>query len=162
MRIVVRYGDKFKKSQRGSWSVEEDHKLITYINKYGIWNWSQMPKFAGLSRSGKSCRLRCMNYLKPNLKKGKFSKEEEESLLHYHSLLGNSADHDILSSHDIATSSDHQPGVQFRADNNDNYTCSPGTIDDLQCFWDQLYPFENLEFGNNHNMDMFFKIQTMI
>ncbi|KAD7479275.1 hypothetical protein R6Q59_008148 [Mikania micrantha] len=206
--------------KRGSWSAEEDHKLITYINKYGIWNWSQMPKFAGLSRSGKSCRLRWMNYLKPNLKKGKFSKEEEESLLHYHSLLGNrwsaialkfpgrtdndiknywhthlkkrmsegirvhqtttdqndapapldqklqpahdhmnvsySAGHDILSSHDIAsTSSDHPAGVQFRADDNDDYTCSPGTIDDLQCFWDQLYPFENLEFGNNHNMDMF-------
>ncbi|KAJ0485557.1 putative transcription factor MYB-HB-like family [Helianthus annuus] len=75
--------------KKGSWSVEEDQKLISYINRYGIWNWSQMPKFAGLSRNGKSCRLRWMNYLKPDLKKGRFSKEEEESVLHFHSLLGN-------------------------------------------------------------------------
>ncbi|KAF5768863.1 putative transcription factor MYB-related family [Helianthus annuus] len=44
--------------KKGSWSVEEDQKLISYIKRYGIWNWSQMPKFAGLSRNGKSCRLR--------------------------------------------------------------------------------------------------------
>ncbi|XP_076883616.1 transcription factor MYB58-like [Bidens hawaiensis] len=75
--------------KRGSWSAEEDEKLISYIQRYGIWNWSQMPKFAGLSRSGKSCRLRWMNYLKPDLKKGGFSKEEEESILHLRSLLGN-------------------------------------------------------------------------
>ncbi|KAJ0703441.1 putative transcription factor MYB-related family [Helianthus annuus] len=75
--------------KKGTWSAEEDQKLISYISRYGIWNWSQMPKFAGLSRSGKSCRLRWMNYLNPNLKKGEFSKEEEESILHLHSLLGN-------------------------------------------------------------------------
>ncbi|KAJ0659777.1 putative transcription factor MYB-HB-like family [Helianthus annuus] len=43
--------------KKGTWSAEEDQKLISYISRYGIWNWSQMPKFAGLSRSGKSCRL---------------------------------------------------------------------------------------------------------
>ncbi|KAM0022293.1 putative transcription factor MYB-HB-like family [Helianthus debilis subsp. tardiflorus] len=75
--------------KKGTWSAEEDQKLISYISRYGIWNWSQMPKFAGLSRSGKSCRLRWVNYLNPNLKKGDFSKEEEESILHLHSLLGN-------------------------------------------------------------------------
>ncbi|KAM0003352.1 putative transcription factor MYB-HB-like family [Helianthus debilis subsp. tardiflorus] len=63
--------------KKGTWSAEEDQKLISYISRYGIWNWSQMPKFAGLSRSGKSCRLRWVNYLNPNLKKGDFSKEEE-------------------------------------------------------------------------------------
>ncbi|KAJ0725666.1 putative transcription factor MYB-related family [Helianthus annuus] len=63
--------------------------LIAYISRYGIWNWSQMPRFTGLSRSGKSCRLRWMNYLKPNIKRGNFSKEEEEIILHSHSVLGN-------------------------------------------------------------------------
>ncbi|KAI7731833.1 hypothetical protein M8C21_012509, partial [Ambrosia artemisiifolia] len=75
--------------KKGAWSLEEDRKLIDYINRYGIWNWSYMPKFAGLLRSGKSCRLRWMNYLKPDLKKGSFSKEEEQSILHFHSILGN-------------------------------------------------------------------------
>ncbi|KAI3795778.1 hypothetical protein L1987_38437 [Smallanthus sonchifolius] len=75
--------------KKGSWSLEEDKKLVSYVNRYGIWNWSHMPKYAGLSRSGKNCRLRWMNYLKPNIKRGKFSKEEEEIILHSHSLLGN-------------------------------------------------------------------------
>lgn len=33
--------------KKGTWSPEEDHKLIAYINRYGIWNWTQMPKAAG-------------------------------------------------------------------------------------------------------------------
>ncbi|XP_071703599.1 transcription factor MYB15-like [Rutidosis leptorrhynchoides] len=74
---------------KGSWSKEEDLKLITYISKYGIWNWGKMPPYAGLSRSGKSCRLRWMNYLKPNLRRGNFTDEEEKLILHYHSLFGN-------------------------------------------------------------------------
>ncbi|KAI3745731.1 hypothetical protein L6452_08137 [Arctium lappa] len=44
---------------------------------------------SGLSRSGKSCRLRWMNYLKPNIKRGNFTTEEEKTILHYHSILGN-------------------------------------------------------------------------
>ncbi|KAK1424593.1 hypothetical protein QVD17_19926 [Tagetes erecta] len=75
--------------KKGSWSLEEDQKLVSYINRYGIWNWTRMPEFAGLLRSGKSCRLRWLNYLKPNIKRGSFSKEEEEIILHSHSLLGN-------------------------------------------------------------------------
>ncbi|KAI7731824.1 hypothetical protein M8C21_028777 [Ambrosia artemisiifolia] len=75
--------------KKGAWSLEEDRMLTAYINRYGIWNWSYMPKFAGLRRSGKSCRLRWMNYLKPDLKKGSFSKEEEQSILYFHSILGN-------------------------------------------------------------------------
>ncbi|KAJ9542109.1 hypothetical protein OSB04_028615 [Centaurea solstitialis] len=74
---------------KGAWSVEEDQKLIAYIKKYGIWNWSKMPPYAGLLRSGKSCRLRWMNYLKPNIKRGNFTAEEEKLILHYHSILGN-------------------------------------------------------------------------
>lgn len=33
--------------KKGAWDSEEDRKLIAYIHRYGIWNWSQMPKFAG-------------------------------------------------------------------------------------------------------------------
>ncbi|KVH97026.1 Homeodomain-like protein [Cynara cardunculus var. scolymus] len=132
--------------KKGSWSLEEDEKLISYINRYGIWNWSQMPRFAGLSRSGKSCRLRWMNYLKPNVKRGNFTKEEDDIILHSHSLLGNSS-----SSCCTTTSKDHDD--EFRA--NYFHTGSPGTVDDLQCFWDQLCPVENLELGNNLYRNMF-------
>ncbi|KAL5579272.1 hypothetical protein UlMin_011714 [Ulmus minor] len=75
--------------KKGTWSPEEDHKLIAYIKKYGIWNWTEMPKAAGLARSGKSCRLRWMNYLRPNIKRGNFSKEEVETIIKLHEKLGN-------------------------------------------------------------------------
>lgn len=45
--------------------------------------------FAGLNRCGKSCRLRWTNYLRPDIKRGKFSEEEEQTILHLHSILGN-------------------------------------------------------------------------
>ncbi|CAK9161598.1 unnamed protein product [Ilex paraguariensis] len=74
---------------RGSWSDEEDNKLRAYIQKYGHWNWRQLPKFAGLSRCGKSCRLRWMNYLRPGVKRGNYSKEEEHMIMKLHEELGN-------------------------------------------------------------------------
>ncbi|TMW93319.1 hypothetical protein EJD97_011885 [Solanum chilense] len=75
--------------KKGAWSPDEDQKLIDYIMKYRIWNWSHMPKFAGLSRTGKSCRLRWINYLRPDLKKGPFSIEEVEIVIRMYQLLGN-------------------------------------------------------------------------
>ncbi|CAI0550189.1 unnamed protein product [Linum tenue] len=75
--------------RKGTWTAEEDRKLIAYVTRYGCWNWRQLPKFAGLKRCGKSCRLRWMNYLRPNVKRGNYSKEEEETILNLHSSLGN-------------------------------------------------------------------------
>ncbi|XVE52791.1 hypothetical protein DITRI_Ditri02bG0152300 [Diplodiscus trichospermus] len=75
--------------KKGTWSPDEDQKLIAYIMRYGIWNWNEMPKYAGLSRSGKSCRLRWMNYLRPNIKRGNFTREEEETIVRLQKILGN-------------------------------------------------------------------------
>ncbi|KAH0667934.1 hypothetical protein KY285_029140 [Solanum tuberosum] len=75
--------------KKGAWSPQEDKKLIDYIAKYPIWNWSQMPKFAGLSRTGKSCRLRWTNYLRPDLKRGPFSLEETQTVIRMYQSLGN-------------------------------------------------------------------------
>ncbi|KAK3031400.1 hypothetical protein RJ639_037398 [Escallonia herrerae] len=74
--------------KKGAWSEEEDEKLRAYIQKYGHWNWRQLPKFAGLSRCGKSCRLRWKNYLQPNVKRGNYSKQEEELIFKLHDGLG--------------------------------------------------------------------------
>uniref|UniRef100_A0A803KM59 Uncharacterized protein n=1 Tax=Chenopodium quinoa TaxID=63459 RepID=A0A803KM59_CHEQI len=51
--------------------------------------WSDVARNAGLQRCGKSCRLRWINYLRPDLKRGAFSPQEEELIIHLHSLLGN-------------------------------------------------------------------------
>ncbi|KAJ0812171.1 putative transcription factor MYB-HB-like family [Helianthus annuus] len=75
--------------KKGAWNEDEDNKLRAYIQRYGHWNWRLLPKFAGLSRSGKSCRLRWMNYLRPNIKHGNFTKEEEDTVLELHEKLGN-------------------------------------------------------------------------
>ena len=48
-----------------------------------------MYALAGLNRCGKSCRLRWLNYLRPNIKRGNISDEEEDLILRLHKLLGN-------------------------------------------------------------------------
>ncbi|CAI8609400.1 unnamed protein product [Vicia faba] len=64
--------------KRGPWSPEEDSKLKAYIQQHGTaGNWIALPKKIGLKRCGKSCRLRWLNYLRPNLRHGRFSEEED-------------------------------------------------------------------------------------
>ncbi|OIV91630.1 hypothetical protein TanjilG_09042 [Lupinus angustifolius] len=75
--------------KKGPWTPEEDQKLIDYIQKHGYGNWRTLPKNAGLQRCGKSCRLRWTNYLRPDIKRGRFTLEEEESIIQLHSILGN-------------------------------------------------------------------------
>ncbi|XP_050884036.1 transcription factor MYB46 [Lathyrus oleraceus] len=79
-----------KKLRKGLWSPEEDEKLMNYmVRNNGQGCWSDVARNAGLERCGKSCRLRWINYLRPDLKRGAFSNQEEELIIHLHSLLGN-------------------------------------------------------------------------
>ncbi|OAY82648.1 Myb-related protein Myb4 [Ananas comosus] len=75
--------------KKGPWTPEEDRILVDYIQRYGHGNWRALPKQAGLLRCGKSCRLRWTNYLRPDIKRGNFTKEEEEMIFKLHELLGN-------------------------------------------------------------------------
>ncbi|KAG6416929.1 hypothetical protein SASPL_124370 [Salvia splendens] len=75
--------------KKGPWTPEEDEKLSRYIHAHGAGNWRNLPKNAGLQRCGKSCRLRWTNYLRPDIKRGRFSFEEEETIIQLHSVLGN-------------------------------------------------------------------------
>ncbi|KAI5334418.1 hypothetical protein L3X38_024551 [Prunus dulcis] len=77
------------KLRKGLWSPEEDDKLMSYMINNGQGCWSDVARNAGLQRCGKSCRLRWINYLRPDLKRGAFSPQEEELIIHLHSLLGN-------------------------------------------------------------------------
>ncbi|KAK6916948.1 SANT/Myb domain [Dillenia turbinata] len=89
-----------QKVKRGLWSPEEDEKLVRYISTYGHGCWSSVPKLAaslervrdkvsGLQRCGKSCRLRWINYLRPDLKRGCFTEQEERTIINVHRILGN-------------------------------------------------------------------------
>ncbi|CAH8328200.1 unnamed protein product [Eruca vesicaria subsp. sativa] len=75
--------------KRGPWTIEEDHRLINFILNNGIHCWRVVPKLAGLLRCGKSCRLRWINYLRPDLKRGGFTDAEDDRIMELHSQLGN-------------------------------------------------------------------------
>ncbi|KAI4318679.1 hypothetical protein MLD38_032354 [Melastoma candidum] len=76
-------------TNKGAWTKEEDDKLVAYIRSHGEGCWRSLPKAAGLLRCGKSCRLRWINYLRPDLKRGNFTEDEDEVIIKLHSLLGN-------------------------------------------------------------------------
>ncbi|XP_010519748.1 PREDICTED: transcription factor MYB46-like [Tarenaya hassleriana] len=78
-----------KKMKKGLWSPEEDSKLMHYMLTNGQGCWSDVARNAGLQRCGKSCRLRWINYLRPDLKRGAFSPQEEDLIIRLHSVLGN-------------------------------------------------------------------------
>ncbi|XP_020582296.1 myb-related protein 330-like [Phalaenopsis equestris] len=75
--------------KKGPWTPEEDQKLLAYIEKHGHGSWRALPNKAGLQRCGKSCRLRWTNYLRPDIKRGKFTMQEEQTIIQLHALLGN-------------------------------------------------------------------------
>ncbi|KAK4787459.1 hypothetical protein SAY86_011292 [Trapa natans] len=77
------------KHRKGLWSPEEDEKLMRYMLTNGHGCWTDIALNAGLQRCGKSCRLRWINYLRPDLKRGPFSPQEEELIFHLHAILGN-------------------------------------------------------------------------
>ncbi|KAF7148099.1 hypothetical protein RHSIM_Rhsim03G0229400 [Rhododendron simsii] len=74
---------------RGAWTATEDKILKDYITLHGEGKWRNLPKRAGLMRCGKSCRLRWLNYLRPDIKRGNISHDEEELIIRLHKLLGN-------------------------------------------------------------------------
>ncbi|KAJ0790782.1 putative transcription factor MYB-HB-like family [Helianthus annuus] len=104
--------------KKGAWTEDEDKKLTAYITRYGHWNWGLLPQFAGMigslsqfifsfmdlnifilwffdflclgvSRSGKSCRLRWMNHLRPNMKHGNFTEDEDNVIISLQNKIGN-------------------------------------------------------------------------
>ncbi|GMJ07585.1 hypothetical protein HRI_004427700 [Hibiscus trionum] len=78
-----------KEVSRGAWTAEEDRKLAQLIEIHGPKKWKSIAAKAGLKRCGKSCRLRWMNYLRPNINRGNISDQEEDLILRLHKLLGN-------------------------------------------------------------------------
>ncbi|KAG9147756.1 hypothetical protein Leryth_018806 [Lithospermum erythrorhizon] len=75
--------------KKGPWTSAEDAILVEYVKKHGEGNWNSVQKYSGLSRCGKSCRLRWANHLRPNLKKGAFTAEEEHLIIELHAKMGN-------------------------------------------------------------------------
>lgn len=75
--------------RRGPWTVDEDLTLINYITTHGEGRWNSLARSAGLKRTGKSCRLRWLNYLRPDVRRGNITLEEQLMILELHSRWGN-------------------------------------------------------------------------
>uniref|UniRef100_A0ACD5VIK4 Uncharacterized protein n=1 Tax=Avena sativa TaxID=4498 RepID=A0ACD5VIK4_AVESA len=75
--------------KRGPWTAEEDEVLARFVEREGEGRWRTLPRRAGLLRCGKSCRLRWMNYLRPDIKRGPIADDEEDLILRLHRVLGN-------------------------------------------------------------------------
>ena len=75
--------------RKGPWTALEDRLLTEYVQQQGEGSWNSVAKLTGLRRSGKSCRLRWVNYLRPDLKRGKITADEETVILQLHAMLGN-------------------------------------------------------------------------
>lgn len=75
--------------RRGPWLEEEDRQLTMFVTHMGERKWDSIAKASGLERSGKSCRFRWLNYLRPNLRRDRISSEEEDIILKLHKKWGN-------------------------------------------------------------------------
>ncbi|CAL0298953.1 unnamed protein product [Lupinus luteus] len=75
--------------RKGPWTMEEDLILINYIANHGEGVWNSLAKSAGLKRTGKSCRLRWLNYLHPDVRRGNITPEEQLLIMELHAKWGN-------------------------------------------------------------------------
>jgi myb proto-oncogene protein len=51
-------------------------------------NWSRIAERAGNGRTGKQCRERWQNHLRPNIKKGNWTRDEEEMIRNMYKTFG--------------------------------------------------------------------------
>ncbi|KZV34037.1 Myb domain protein 79 isoform 1 [Dorcoceras hygrometricum] len=75
--------------KKGPWTAEEDRLLMEYVKLHGEGRWNNVARLVGLKRNGKSCRLRWVNYLRPDLKRGQITPHEESIILELHARWGN-------------------------------------------------------------------------
>ena len=73
---------------KGAWNKDEDNKLLSLYDKYGK-NWAAISKEM-TQRTGKQIRDRFLNSLDSKFNRGKFSEEEDQAIIKYYKIYGNS------------------------------------------------------------------------
>ncbi|XP_037474416.1 transcription factor MYB24-like [Triticum dicoccoides] len=75
--------------RKGPWTMEEDLVLADYVAANGEGAWNSLARAAGLNRTGKSCRLRWLNYLRPDVRRGNITPEEHLLIVELQARWGN-------------------------------------------------------------------------
>ncbi|XP_057801335.1 transcription factor AS1-like [Salvia miltiorrhiza] len=77
--------------ERQRWRGEEDALLRAYVKQYGPREWHLVSERMNqpLNRDAKSCLERWKNYLKPGIKKGSLTQEEQSLVIHLQAKHGN-------------------------------------------------------------------------
>lgn len=77
--------------ERQRWRSEEDALLAAYVKQYGPRDWHLVSQRMNtpLNRDAKSCLERWKNYLKPGIKKGSLTEEEQRLVIHLQAKHGN-------------------------------------------------------------------------
>ncbi|RWR76816.1 transcription factor MYB59 [Cinnamomum micranthum f. kanehirae] len=78
-----------EETRKGPWTEQEDLQLMHVVGHFGERRWDFIAKVSGLNRTGKSCRLRWVNYLHPGLKRERMTPQEEHLVIELHSKWGN-------------------------------------------------------------------------
>ncbi|KAG6536647.1 hypothetical protein ZIOFF_001705 [Zingiber officinale] len=86
---LINDGNQEAEVRKGPWTMEEDLILINYISNHGEGVWNNLARSAGLNRTGKSCRLRWLNYLRPDVRRGNITQQEQLLIMDLHSRWGN-------------------------------------------------------------------------
>ncbi|XP_023745205.1 transcription factor MYB120 [Lactuca sativa] len=89
MRRGVRGKQEYNELKKGHWRPAEDAILAKYVMKNGESNWNDLQRKGLLMRCGQSCRLRWVNHLRSNIKKGAFTLEEKSRIVRLHAEYGN-------------------------------------------------------------------------
>ena len=91
-RSAIQCSARYKRIQpgliKGAWTPEEDQELLRLYRYYGK-NWSHISKSMP-HRTGKQIRDRFLKALDDNLKKDKFTKEEDRKVVKWYKVYGNS------------------------------------------------------------------------
>lgn len=70
---------------KGPWTKEEDEIVIKLVDKNGPRNWSKIAEYLP-GRIGKQCRERWHNHLNPEIKKDRWTEDEDLAIMEAHKM----------------------------------------------------------------------------
>ncbi|WVY96929.1 hypothetical protein V8G54_029080 [Vigna mungo] len=132
--------------RKGPWTAEEDRLLIQYVRLHGEGRWNSVARLAGLKRNGKSCRLRWVNYLRPDLKKGQITPQEESIIQELHARWGNrvpSTSQETQEMVNMCPNTSEQQGYFYSMFNVSDNVSAPESSNE-EILWDGLWNLDDV------------------